>query len=249
MKSKLMYNYEEFTDLISEIKSLAFEYKDKFNDLSDAVKCCTIIKKIRTTRTIHNISCGIRPDFMSIHHCMSFFDFSFSWKEKRTHSYSCIFSDNGRLVCIHTGKKKFAEFYIYKENHIILIGYAEKDGCYNLESIGISRFKNGRIIDFSIAEIKMQYCTDMDIHLNAEQYIYLDDRISELITYDYISTKRITVNLSTGELDCNISKTGCVISNPEIYKDSFIYNNEELVSIKRSVFFNPNVAECVLKIN
>ncbi len=243
-----MYNYKEFTDLISEIKSLAFEYKDKFNDLSDGVKCCTIIKKIKTTRTIHNISCGIRPDFMSIHHCMSFFDNSFSWKEKKTRSYSCIFSDNERLVCIHTEKKKFVEFYIYKENHIILIGYAEKDGRYNLESIGISRFKNESIIDFSIAEIKMQYCTDMDIHLNAEQYIYSGDRISELITYDYINSKRITVNFSTGEFNCNITKAGYVISNPEIYRDKFIYKNEELVSIKRSVFFNSNIAECELKI-
>lgn len=244
-----MYNYKEFTDLISEIKILAFEYKDKFNALSDEIKCCKTIKKVRSTRTIHNLSFGIRPDFMSIHHSMSFFDFSFSWRKKGTHSYSCIFSDNGRLVCIHTGKKKFVEFYIYKENHMFLIGYAEKDGRYNLESIGISRFKNEMLIEFSIAEIEKQYCTDMDIHLNAEQYIYSDNKISELITYDYISSKGITSNSSTGELDCNVTKTGCVISNPEIYRDSFIYQNEELVSIKRNVFFNPNIAECVLKIN
>lgn len=244
-----MYNYKEFTDLISEIKDLAFEYMNKFNSLNDGVKCYKTIKKVRSTRTIHNISFGIRPDLMSMHHCMSFFDNSFSWREKKTHSYSCIFSDNGQLVCIHTGKRKFSEFYLYKESNVILIGYAEKDGKYNLESIGISRLKNGRIIDFAIAEIEKQYCNDIDIHLKAEQYIYSDDKISELLTFDYISSKYITANYSTGELNCNITKTGGVFSNPEIYRDNFIYENGELVSIKRNIFFNSNVAECVLKIN
>lgn len=244
-----MYNYKEFTALISEIKALAFEYKDKFGTLSDEVKHCGRAEKIRSARTIHNIPLGIRPDFMSMHHAMCFFDDSFSWKEKKPHSYSCVFSDSGRLVCIHTEKKRFAEFYIYEGDKVLLIGYAEKDGLYHLESIGMSRFENGRITDFSIAEIEKQYCNDIDIHLKAEQYIYSDGRISELITYDYVSSKNMTADHSTGELGCVITKTGGVISNPEIYRDSFVYENEKLSSIKRSVLFNSNIAECVLKIN
>jgi hypothetical protein len=246
-----MYSYSEFIAVTDKAKELALKYKDMYDELyskhSDEYHT-----KYRSGRTIHNLEESIRPDLMSIHRDMCFFDFSRTWRVKKQRMYKISRYADGRIQSIFAGDT-YREFFIYEKDAIILADYSadEKSGRFSLESQGCGTFSNDKLISFFVAEIDHIYSDDIDYHLKCEQYDYCDDQISAVTTYDHISTEKITfdenVRSKLGYVKSSNSK--CIKASPQVYIDDFIYDeNKYLYEIHRRIPYKDNIGTAIIKV-
>ena len=246
-----MYSYSDFIAVTDKAKELALKYRDKYEELfskhSDEYHT-----KYRSGRTIHNLRESIRPDLMSVHKDMCFFDLSRTWRVKKQRMYKISRYADGRIQSIFAGDT-YREFFIYEKDLIILADYSasEKNGKFSLESLGCGTFANDKLINFFVAGIEHMYSDDIDYRLKCEQYDYSDDLLSAVTTYDYISTEKITADESDrSKLGyVKLVNSNGIKANPEVYTDEFIYDeNKHLYEIARRVPYNENIGTAMIKV-
>lgn len=231
-----MFNCEKITEITELMRTLIKEYYNCFSKLENSIEIY-YTKKMSSKRSIHNISYSIRPDFMSFNSCLCFFDWSFSWQNKRQNTYTICFNKDQRISCIYTGKKSFMEFFVYKNNMTILLGYSKQEEIYRLESVGIGRYDNGRIVEFSVAELENMVYPSHGFRLKSEEYLYCNDKIVNVISYDYIANVKLTNNPNNpSEFGCINMKSGAIYANPEIYIDDYIYDDKTIKVLRRNLF-------------
>lgn len=246
-----MYSYNDFIAVANKAKELALKYISRYEELYS--KCSNeYLTPYRSGRTIHNLKESIRPDLMSLHKDMRFFDFSSTWRIKKQRMYKISTSADGQIQSICAGDT-YKEFWIYENGGIILADYSssEKNGKFSLESLGYGTYENDKLVSFFVAEIEHIYSEDIDFHMICEHYDYSDNLLSTITTYDYQSTQKITLDEnSQNKLGCIRLKSGTgIMANPSIYIDTFKYDeNNFLREIERRVSYDQNVGTAIINI-
>ena len=246
-----MYSYSDFIAVADKARESALKYINRYEELCSG---CSDehLTEYRSGRTIHNLRESIRPDLMSVHKDMCFFDLSRTWRVKKQRTYKISRYADGRIQSICAGDT-CKEFWIYEKDCIILADYSasEKSGKFTLESLGCGTIANDKLISFFVAEIEHIYSEDIDFRLKCEHYDYSDNLLSSVTTYDYISTEKITADENDrsklGFIKLN-SSTG-IRANPEVYTDEFKYDeNNALCEIHRRVPYNRNVGTAMIRV-
>lgn len=243
-----MFNCEKIVSIADTMHNLIQQYHNSFSQLDFSVEIISF-KKISSIRSVHNLSGSVRPDLMSIDNCLSFFDWSRSWRKKKRNTYTICYDDKQRISCIYTAKKQFVEFYVYQKNIIILLGYSKQDNDYKLESVGVAQYKNNRIVEFSVAELENSFYPSHGFRLKTEEYVYDEEKIVRVVMYDYVYNRKITRNPDDfSKLGYIKMRNGGIFANPEIYIDDYTYS-ENGIMVRRWNFYNTDIPPAKIIVN